>query len=123
MKSAMLPPTKITVNVVLWFVMVIAGTAMTIRIGAENFSLYGGIAGGILGLALGHVLGILSHTVRTRRLLRKIDRSSDDELQRLVNLDHWNFTQSFALLVLAARDHDVRDTLPRIIAMLESPSP
>jgi hypothetical protein len=52
--------------------------------------------------------------------LRKLWRSSNEELWRTVNLGFWNFTQTFALLTLAGRNQDVRTQLPRIITMLEA---
>lgn len=118
--NAMLQPTQITLPVLLWFMMMIGGSAAGALWGAKGFGVSGGVVGGVLGLVVGHVVGKLPDVLSTRWLLRKLWRTSDDELWRIVNLGFWNFTQTFVLLTLAGRNHDVRSQLPRIITMLES---
>ena len=117
---AMLQPTRITIFVLLWYMMLIAGTVTGVVCGAQAFGVLGAIGGGVIGLVVGHVLGKLPDQLSTKWLLRKLWRSSNDELWRTVNLGFWNFTQTFALLTLAGRSQDVRTQLPRVIGMLEA---
>ena len=116
----MLQPTQITLFVLLWFLIVVGGTVTGAVCGGQAFGLLGSIVGGVIGLVVGHVVGKLPDVLSTRWLLRKLWRSSDDELWRTVNLGFWNFTQTFALLTLAGRNQDVRTQLPRVIDMLEA---
>jgi hypothetical protein len=116
----MLQPTQITLFVLLWFIMMGGGVAAGAMFGAKVYGIPGGILGGVIGLVLGHVVGKLPDVLSTRWLLRKLWRSSNEELWRTVNLGFWNFTQTFALLTLAGRNQDVRTQLPRIISMLEA---
>ncbi|HWQ92536.1 MAG TPA: hypothetical protein VN673_12760 [Clostridia bacterium] len=116
----MLQPTRITLFVVLWFMMLVGSTVAGVVCGAQAFGVLGSIIGGVIGLVVGHVLGKLPDVLSTKWLLRKLWRSSDEELWSTVNLGFWNFTQTFALLTLAGRNQDVRTQLPRIIGMLEA---
>jgi hypothetical protein len=116
----MLQPTQITIFVLLWFMMLVGGTVAGVVCGAHAFGVFGSIAGGVIGLVAGHVVGKLPDVLSTKWLLRKLWRSSNDELWRTVDLGFWNFTQTFALLTLAGRKQDVRTRLPRVIAMLEA---
>lgn len=88
--------------------------------GAQMFGVIGSIVGGVIGFVVGHVVGKLPDVLSTKWLLRKLWRSSNDELWRTVNLRFWTFTQTFALLTLAGRNQDVRPQLPRVIGMLEA---
>jgi len=89
-------------------------------VGLSYFGMIGGIPGGLIGLFIGHVIGVLLDRRSTHLFFRKISRSSDEELWRIVNLGFWNLYQTMALLNLAARGQDVSGQLPRIIGMLES---
>lgn len=85
-----------------------------------RFGTIGGMVGVVIGLFVGHVGGNLPNRLETKLLLREIERSSDEELWQIVKLGSWNFYQTLALLKLAARGHEVRSQLPRIIEMLGS---
>lgn len=100
--------------------MMVCGVATGAMFGAKVLGIPGAILGGVIGFVVGHVVGKLPDVLSTRWLLRKLWRSSNEELWRTVNLGFWNFTQSFALLALAGRNQDVRGQLPRIITMLEA---
>jgi len=89
-------------------------------LGAEYFGSVGGFVGGVIGLLLGHVLGVLPDWLSFKLMTREILNSSNEELRALVSNEHWDFENSYALLVLAARDQEVRGELPRITRLLES---
>jgi hypothetical protein len=116
----MLQPTRITIFHVLWFVIVAVCGALGGSFGAKFLGVAGGIVGGLIGVVIGHVVGSLPVWLSTRLFFRKIRRSSDEELWKIVNLEFWNFSQTLALLQLAGRNQDVRGQLPRIIGMLEA---
>jgi hypothetical protein len=116
----MLQPTQITLFVLLWFLMLVVGTVTGAVCGGQAFGILGSIVCGVIGLVIGHVVGKMPDVLGTKWLLRKLSRSSDEELWRTVNLGFWNFTQTFALLTLAGRNQDVRTQLPRVIGMLEA---
>ena len=98
----------------------VVGTVTGVVCGGQAFGVLGSIVGGVIGLVVGHVVGKLPDVLSTKWLLRKLWRSSNDELWRIVNLRFWNFAQTFALLTLAGRNQDIRTQLPRVIDMLEA---
>jgi hypothetical protein len=110
-----LQPTQITFFHVLWLVAVVAGGMAGSGLGYNLLGIGGALAGGILGVVTGHVVGVLPDWLSTRLMFRRIARSSDERLWKIVNLGFWNFYQTLALLQLAARGQ-----LPRIVRMLES---
>jgi hypothetical protein len=109
-----------TLCVLLYFVAVVTGAMTGGGLGLNLFGIGGAIAGGIVGAALGHVVGVVPDWLSTRLMFRHIRRSSDEKLWQIVNLGFWNFYQTLALLQLAARGQNVRGQLPRIVQMLES---
>lgn len=113
-------PTQCTLSVLLYLLIFIAGGLAGVVAGVMHFGTIGGIIGAVIGLFVGHVVGNLPYRLETKLLFREIERSSDEELWQIVKLGLWNFYQTMALLKLAARGHDVRGQLPRIIEMLES---
>ncbi|MGA2069963.1 MAG: hypothetical protein ABSG97_01325 [Sedimentisphaerales bacterium] len=114
--------TRITIFHVLWFVAVVADTALGLWIGFRYFSTTGVIAGGIIGLAIGHIVGCLPDWISTRLFFRHIMRCSKEELRAMVAADDWKFGHTMALLRLGALGEEVRQEIPRIVDMLESDS-
>jgi len=112
--------TRITLFEVLWFVAIAAGGIIGVGLGSHLFGRWGAIAGGIIGVVVGHVLGVMPDWLSTRLFFRHLARSSDEELWKIVNEDFWAFCQTMALLQLAARGREVRTQLRRIVKMLES---
>jgi hypothetical protein len=117
---ARLEPTQVNLFVLISLVVHIAGIVVGVALGSERFGLLGGIIGAALGFGIGHFLGNLPDQISMRMLFRRIHRSTNDQLWKTVDLGLWNFCQTLALLELAGRGENVRGTLPRIVAMLES---
>jgi len=114
--------TRITIFHVLWFVAVVAGTYAGAMVGRQLFGLAGAIVGALLGFTIGHIVGSIPDWWAYRSLFNGIQRSSNEDLWRIVAKDEWRFDNTLALLTLGARDQDVSSQLPRVIQMLESDS-
>lgn len=114
--------TRITIFHVLWLVAVAAGTALGLFVGLRYFSTMGLIICGIIGLAVGHVVGCLPDWICTRLFFRHLMKCSKDQLRAMVAAGDWKFDNTMALLRLGALGEDVRQEIPRIVAMLESDS-
>ncbi|MHC4499980.1 MAG: hypothetical protein ACYS21_12800 [Planctomycetota bacterium] len=107
---------------VLWLGGVARGAAVRMGLGVHLFGTTGLIAGGVMGLVVGHLAGSLPDWAVTRMLFGEIDSSSNSELRSIVAAEDWNFRHTMALLQLGARGEDVQSELPRIVGMLESDS-
>jgi hypothetical protein len=114
--------TKITIFHVLWLFAVAAGAALGLLVGLRYFSTMGLIICGIIGLAVGHILGCLPDWICTRLFFRHLMKCSKDQLRAMVAAGDWKFDNTMALLRLGALGEDVRQEIPRIVAMLESDS-
>jgi hypothetical protein len=114
--------TRITIFHVLWFAALAVGAVLGIKAGGAYFGTGGAIAGGILGLAIGHLFGCLPSRIGDKVFFRHLMLSSKEELRAMVAADNWNFSHTMALLRLAALGEEVRHEIPRIVNMLESDS-
>ncbi|MGA2796763.1 MAG: hypothetical protein ABSE63_04220 [Thermoguttaceae bacterium] len=83
----------------------------------------GGIAVGVVGFIVGFVPFDLLERLLTRRLFRKVQKSSNEDLWRIVDLGLWNFRYTLALLQLGARGQDICRELPTVIKLLASNNP
>ncbi|RPI28383.1 MAG: hypothetical protein EHM61_05370 [Acidobacteria bacterium] len=114
--------TRFTIFHVLWVAALGAGAVIGIKAGGAYFGTGGAFAGGLLGLASGHLVGCLPVWMADKLFFRHIMQSSKEELRAMGAADNWNFSHTMALLRLAALGEEVRQEIPRIVNMLESDS-
>jgi len=114
--------TRITIFHFLWLTSVASFTSLGLWVGLRYFGTIGVIASGVIGLVIGHVIGCLPDWISTRLFFRHIMQCSKEELRAMVAEDDWKFLHTMALLRLGAMGEEVRQEIPRIVAMLESDS-
>lgn len=119
MPRPVLEPTQVTLFLLIQMLAAVGGSVTGVAIG-KPFGIVGAVVGGISGLLMGAFLGGLPDWLATRLLFRKVARSPNDELAKMVDLGLWNFSNTLALLHLSARGQNVRSYLPRIVGLLES---
>ncbi|MCL4854608.1 MAG: hypothetical protein KJZ78_24880 [Bryobacteraceae bacterium] len=119
MPRPVLVPTQVTLFLLIQMLVAVGGSVIGVAIG-KPFGIVGAVVGAISGLLMGAFVGGLPDWLATRLLFRKVERSSNEELQDMVNLGFWNFCNTLAVLHLSARGQNVRSYLPRIVGLLES---
>jgi hypothetical protein len=112
--------TQITIFHVFALLGIIGGLDIGFVVGHRFFGLIGGLVLAIAGAVLGYIIALIPEHISHRSMFKEIEKSSNEQLWKIVNMGWWNFYQTIALLQLAARGQDVRSRLPRILDMLES---
>jgi hypothetical protein len=112
--------TRITIIQVIALFFIALGISLGYLVGIRFFGRAGGILCAIVGFFVGQVIARFIEQFVHRSMFKELEKSSNEQLWKIVSMSWWNFYQTIALLQLAKRGQDVRSRLPRIVDMLES---
>ena len=116
-------PTKVTIYVLFAILSAIVGYVLGFCIGMKYLNIYGGIGFGLLGMIIGYYIGFIPDHIAYKSLFKKIERSSNEDLWNIININidkEWDFRKTLALLELRIRNQDISKELSRVINVMES---
>lgn len=113
-------PARLTLFGLFAFFGFFVGALFGFSVGRHHFGIIGAIAGPLIGAILGFFIGCIPDFLAKEHMFKSMQRSSNDELRKILEHKMWTFYETLALLNLQIRGEAVEPYLRRILTLLES---
>ncbi|MFY9224613.1 MAG: hypothetical protein WAQ98_18205 [Blastocatellia bacterium] len=112
--------TKITIFHIIFLLGLCFGLMTGMILGYSQYGIIGAIIVGVIGLYCGGQIGFFPHRLANRAIFKHIEKSTNEELRRIIDRNEWNFYNTLALMELSKRNQNINTDLYRIFQLLQS---